>query len=201
MGILGAAALSLLAARGAGTGDPWDERSAWRMNLPARETFTFKDGDAERAVTVRHGDALVLEIEGRGLPAAWEIEANGDLVISIGGVRSSVHIFTEGDAITVLRHGHAHRLDVVDAAAAADDVTADTADIRAPLPGRVAQVLAEPGKVVARHAPLVILEAMKMEHVLVAPAAGTIAEVRVTAGDQVGEGAVLVTFAMVKAVQ
>jgi len=54
---------------------------------------------------------------------------------------------------------------------------------------------AEPGKAVAKHAPLVILEAMKMEHVLVAPAAGVIDEIRVAAGDQVAEGTVLVTFA------
>jgi 3-methylcrotonyl-CoA carboxylase alpha subunit len=94
-----------------------------------------------------------------------------------------------------MRRGHAHRLDLIDTGAAADDATADAADIRAPLPGRVSQVLAEPGKAVARNAPLVILEAMKMEHVLVAPAAGTIAEIRVAAGDQVAEGTVLVTFA------
>src|SRR5690606_11370561 len=130
-------------------------------------------------VTVHHDDALALEIDGQTKPAAWEADANGDLAVRLGGTRSSVHVFTEGDAITVLRHGHAHRLDLIDAGAAAEDATADATDIRAPLPGRVSQVLAESGKIVARHAPLVILEAMKMEHVLVAPAAGTIAEVRV----------------------
>ena len=193
--VLGAAVLSLLSARVQGDGDPWDERTAWRMNLPARERFVFKDSETERTVTVHHGDTLALEIDGQTLPAAWETEADGDLAVSLGGARASVHVYTEGDTITVLRRGHAHRLDLIDAGAAAEDATADAADIRAPLPGRVSQVLAEPGKAVARNAPLVILEAMKMEHVLVAPAAGTIAEVRVAAGDQVAEGAVLVTFA------
>ena len=193
--MLGAAVLSILPARGQPAADPWDERTAWRMNLPPRETFVLKDGDAERRVTVTHAPSLTIEIDGESLPAAFQPEANGDLSISLGGLRSTVHVFTEGDAITVLRRGHAHRLELVQADAAGDDTADSTADIRAPLPGRVVQVLAEPGKAVAKHAPLVILEAMKMEHVLVAPATGTIDEVRVVAGDQVAEGAVLVTFA------
>ncbi|MGE0668716.1 MAG: biotin carboxylase N-terminal domain-containing protein [Sphingomonadales bacterium] len=191
---LGAAVLSILAERGKPAADPWDERSAWRMNLPARETFVLKDGEAERRVIATHAPSLALEIDGESLPAAFEAEADGDLAVSLGGTRSTVHVFHEGSALTVLRRGHAHRLELVEADAAGDDAAEGAPDIRAPLPGRVVQVLAEPGKPVARHAPLVILEAMKMEHVLVAPAAGTIDEVRVKAGDQVAEGAVLVTF-------
>jgi 3-methylcrotonyl-CoA carboxylase alpha subunit len=192
---LGAAVLSILSARTQPAADPWDERTAWRMNLPPREIFVLKDGDSERRVTVTHAPPLTIEIDGESLPAAFAQEASGDLAVSLGGVRSSVHVLTEGDAITVLRKGHAHRLELVQADAAGDDAAASASDIRAPLPGRVAQVLAEPGKTVAKHAPLVILEAMKMEHVLVAPAAGVIDEIRVAAGDQVAEGAVLVTFA------
>jgi len=193
--VLSAAVLSILAARSRPAADPWDERTAWRMNLPAREVFVLKDGEAERRVTVTHAPSLTVEIDGAGVPAAFEIEANGDLAVSLAGKRSSVHVYTEGEAITVLRKGHAHRLELVEAPSAADDVADSASDIRAPLPGRVVQVLAEPGKAVAKHAPLVIVEAMKMEHVLVAPAAGTIDEVRVAAGDQVAEGTVLVTFA------
>ncbi len=193
--VLGAAVLAILAARAQPAADPWDEGSAWRMNLPAREVFVLKDGDTERRVAVTHAPSLALEIDGETLPAAFEADAHGDLAVSLGGQRSSVHVVMEGDALTVLRRGHAHRLALLDAAAAGEDATDQPSDIRAPLPGRVVQVLAEPGKAVARHAPLVILEAMKMEHVLVAPAAGTIGEVRAAAGDQVAEGAVLVTFA------
>jgi 3-methylcrotonyl-CoA carboxylase alpha subunit len=193
--VLGAAVLSILAARARPAADPWDERSAWRMNLPAREVFVLRDGDAERRVTVTHAPSLALEIDGESLPAAFEADAHGDLAVSLGGQRASVHVVMEGEALTVLRRGHAYRLALVEAATAGDDAADQASDIRAPLPGRVVQVLAEPGKAVARHAPLVILEAMKMEHVLVAPAAGTIGDVRVAAGDQVAEGAVLVTFA------
>jgi 3-methylcrotonyl-CoA carboxylase alpha subunit len=191
--ILAAAALSTLADRRADPADPWDAGDAWRVNLPARERLVFRDGDEERPVTIHHSPALGLEFDGDVLPAAWQTEADGDLAISLGGRRETVHVVREGSTLTVLRHGHVHVLDLVEADADTD-VAVDATEIRAPLPGRVVQVLTEAGRAVKRNEPLVILEAMKMEHVLVAPADATVAEVRVAAGDQVAEDAVLVTF-------
>ena len=59
------------------------------------------------------------------------------------------------------------------------------------MPGLVRLVNAEPGMVVKRGAPLVVLEAMKMEHALGAPRDGVIAEIAVSPGDQVSEGDLL----------
>jgi 3-methylcrotonyl-CoA carboxylase alpha subunit len=67
--------------------------------------------------------------------------------------------------------------------------------VLAPMPGKIIQVAAEAGKAVKRDAPLAVLEAMKMEHTIVAPADKTVAEVFAKPGDQVAEGAVLVRFA------
>ena len=66
--------------------------------------------------------------------------------------------------------------------------------LTAPMPGRIAAVLVEPGAVVARGAPLIVLEAMKMEHSITAPADGRVERVNYAAGDLVEEGAVLVAF-------
>ena len=70
----------------------------------------------------------------------------------------------------------------------------DEADgtIRAPMPGRIIAVGATPGQAVAAGDALVTLEAMKMEHALVAPFAATVAEVMVAAGAQVAENVALV---------
>lgn len=62
------------------------------------------------------------------------------------------------------------------------------------MPGRVVAVAAAPGDRVAKGQALVVLEAMKMEHTVAAPADGGVSEVRVRAGDQVEEGAVLVVM-------
>jgi 3-methylcrotonyl-CoA carboxylase alpha subunit len=52
--------------------------------------------------------------------------------------------------------------------------------------------MVKPGDQVAKGAPLIVLEAMKMEHTIVAPAAGVVAGVHFRVGDRVAEGAVLV---------
>lgn len=65
-------------------------------------------------------------------------------------------------------------------------------ETRSPMPGKVLQVTVTPGAEVKPGDPLLILEAMKMENVLVAEVAGTVKEVHVQAGDMVEPGKVLV---------
>jgi 3-methylcrotonyl-CoA carboxylase alpha subunit len=64
--------------------------------------------------------------------------------------------------------------------------------VKAPMPGKVLSVLARSGAAVTRGETLAVLEAMKMEHALVAPRDGTIEAVHATAGQQVADGDVLV---------
>jgi excisionase family DNA binding protein len=66
-----------------------------------------------------------------------------------------------------------------------------TAVLSAPMPGRVVAVRRGPGDPVAAHEPVVILEAMKMEHAIAAPLAGTVTALHVEPGDQVQRGDVL----------
>ncbi len=72
--------------------------------------------------------------------------------------------------------------------------SADAGSLLAPMPGRIVATLVAAGTQVKRGTPLVVLEAMKMEHTLQAPADGTVKGYRAKAGDQVGDGAVLVDF-------
>ncbi|HEX5005216.1 MAG TPA: biotin/lipoyl-containing protein [Gemmatimonadales bacterium] len=67
-------------------------------------------------------------------------------------------------------------------------------EVKAPMPGLVLRVLVEPGLVVAAGAGVAVLEAMKMENQIKAPAAGVVGEVRVTAGQAVEKGQVLVVL-------
>ena len=65
----------------------------------------------------------------------------------------------------------------------------------APMPGRVIQVLAQPGQQVTRGEVLLVLEAMKVQMRLSAPRDGTIAAVHAAAGELVEDGAELVSYA------
>ncbi|MDP2115955.1 MAG: biotin/lipoyl-containing protein, partial [Brevundimonas sp.] len=63
--------------------------------------------------------------------------------------------------------------------------------LRAPMPGKIVATPAKPGDSVTRGQPVVVLEAMKMEHALVAPFDGVVDEIGVSVGDQVAADAVL----------
>jgi biotin carboxyl carrier protein len=73
--------------------------------------------------------------------------------------------------------------------------TGDEQEIRAPMPGSIVSVAVQPGDRVELGQDLCILEAMKMNNRLRAPRAGTIAQVHVSAGQQVQHDDLLVTFA------
>jgi geranyl-CoA carboxylase alpha subunit len=94
-------------------------------------------------------------------------------------------------------------VDCGDHAAAFEDVTyapaepqagAGDRDLRAPMAGKIVRIDAEAGARVEKGQVLVILEAMKMEHEIVARAAGTVVSVNVKVGDQVANRQVLATI-------
>jgi 3-methylcrotonyl-CoA carboxylase alpha subunit len=66
--------------------------------------------------------------------------------------------------------------------------------LTAPMPGKVIALLVEPGSAVEKGEPLIVLEAMKMEHTLMAPAAGIVKSFRYAVGEQVADGAELLEF-------
>jgi biotin carboxyl carrier protein len=67
--------------------------------------------------------------------------------------------------------------------------------LSAPMPGRIVKIAVQPGEQVAQNQPLVVLEAMKMEHVVEAPHAGIVATINVEDGEVVSAGALLLTLA------
>jgi 3-methylcrotonyl-CoA carboxylase alpha subunit len=81
---------------------------------------------------------------------------------------------------------------LVDPLAHAGEEDVHGGHLMAPMSGTVVAVLVEPGERVGKGTPLMILEAMKMEHTIAAPAAGVVAAVNFRAGDRVKEGADLV---------
>jgi biotin carboxyl carrier protein len=111
-------------------------------------------------------------------------------VLEVAGVRYRFDVARAGDTVWVdsafgsMALARLPRL-------AAPGAIAETGSLVAPMPGNVVRIEAARGDRVRAGQPVVVLEAMKMEHQIVAPAAGQLAEVRVAAGDQVQAGDVL----------
>ncbi|MFA4893511.1 biotin carboxylase N-terminal domain-containing protein [Brevundimonas sp.] len=90
----------------------------------------------------------------------------------------------------VFENGSAFEIRAFTPAGAGGGAASD-GSLRAPMPGKIVATPARAGDAVTKGQPVVVLEAMKMEHALVAPFDGVVAEVAVTVGDQVTDGTVL----------
>jgi 3-methylcrotonyl-CoA carboxylase alpha subunit len=179
----------------AGLGSPWDARSGWRMNATLRRKFTLKSGSDERLIRASQNEGgFCIELDGEGHDVRGELRTGGSLVVEVDGRRSSPCVLGAGDDLHVFHEGCVFvftRIDPLAVAAATSDAHAG---LSSPMPGQVLSLLVEPGKQVAQGAPLMILEAMKMEHTITAPARGRVTRFLYAVGDQVPEGAELLEF-------
>ena len=174
---------------------PWHDVDGWRLNEESHHDLAFVEGGVEHALRLRFlesGVRLRLGVDGED--HALEIGEDGDaLSLTLGGERFRAHAVREGDAWHVFCDGEHRRIALKRALGEPADAPAG-GSLAAPMPGRVARVLARPGAKVARGDPLVILEAMKMEHTISAPADGVVKEIHFAEGEQVLEGAQLLTL-------
>jgi acetyl/propionyl-CoA carboxylase alpha subunit len=165
--------------------------SGWRnvSSGPQRVTFTGAGEPYEIAYRIR-GEQVTAQINGEPVEALV-LGATPDRVdLEIGGTRRVYRVHQAGDGTYV---------DASDGASALCEVPrfgdptklAPAGSLLAPMPGLVLRVLAEPGTTVTAGQPILVLEAMKMEQTVSAPAGGVLAELHAKAGDQVATGQVL----------
>ncbi|HEX3536471.1 MAG TPA: acetyl-CoA carboxylase biotin carboxylase subunit [Stellaceae bacterium] len=204
--VLAAAALSRLLARedatraaGSRSGDPfspWARVDGWRLSGRSHQELIFRDGAEERLVCATHqAGSWLLQFDDRAILGQGERRADAALSIVLDGVRKQITVLGHGAETAVFLEGENWRLTEIDplAARAGEDPTAGR--LTAPMPGRVTQLMVEPGTNVRRGQPLIVIEAMKMEHTVTAPADGVVDAVRFAPGDLVEEGAELIALA------
>jgi len=174
---------------------PWHATNGWRLNDDNYQRMTFLDAGEPRSVIVHYrADGYRLDLPGGPIMARGEINADGNLISDLDGVRRRVTVVRQGLDLVILDRGRQHRLTLDDPASRAADRSGAGDDLTAPMPGRIIRVLVEAGETVEKGQPLVVLEAMKMEHTITAPQAGTITDILFTAGEQVDDGATLLAF-------
>ena len=148
--------------------DPWGRTDGWRLNSDTRQT-------AAVAVGV---DADVLDPDSYSLPEDVAVP----LVTALADRRFAVTTGGDSTLVTV------PDFDAVAEALGGGD------SVSAPMPGKIISILVEAGDEIEKDAPVAVLEAMKMEHTLVAPRAGIVSEVVASVGNQVSEGVIIVHF-------
>jgi 3-methylcrotonyl-CoA carboxylase alpha subunit len=172
-------------------GSPWATTDGWRPNLPQRTELHFLDREKRLAVVATPvGEGWELTTDGRAVTVSARFDGDDRIDARVEGERIQASWLERPGSITAVVGGDTVRL-------AWDDHLRDgeaeshAGGLRSPMPGQVLQVLASAGQKVKRGQPLMIVEAMKMEHTIVAPSDGTVESIDYAPGDRVAEGAQL----------
>ncbi len=147
---------------------PWSNAGGWRLLGRSRREVTLRWRDIERKTLIAFENP----------PAQTAFEA-----VVAGG---AVHLFRGVEHVV---------FDIVDPYVPTAQAADRHGSLAAPMPGRIITINVKPGDQVARGAPLLVMEAMKMEHTVVAPFAGAVKQLHCKTGDQVREGVELLELA------
>ncbi len=189
-----------LAADDNGWIDPWAKRDGWRSHGLTQRRFEFEfHGDKQSALlTYLHDGALQLAVSGaKGLSTevassllAFE-RAGTQIDLQFNGYRHRVDVYVHGEVAHVFGAAGATQITVIDILAHAGDGAVDSGRLTAPMPGKVVSFSVKAGDKVTKGQALAVMDAMKMEHTIAAPADGVVGELLFAPGDQVAEGAEL----------
>ena len=174
---------------------PWHARDGWRMNLSAARIIGFRDGDSLVEALVRYqGDKWQISLNGQTTLARGKKLEGDRFAVELDDRRLMAGVVAVDDKRSIFLNGSTYSLQRDDPLHLVEAGGAQGGGLTAPMPGKVVALLAQPGQKVDKGTPLLILEAMKMEHTITAPAAGTVKAFCYAAGEQVSDGAALVEF-------
>ncbi|QPC93995.1 acetyl/propionyl/methylcrotonyl-CoA carboxylase subunit alpha [Mesorhizobium sp. INR15] len=181
-------AAAALAASGAGlpapSNDPWSMLAGYAHfhGVARRTRLRYGDEDILARVSVRRDGRFEVALD------------KPHDSVNPHDLRSAPRLARWPGHVTVFEGAVGYNFTVSDPLARADETAAGSGSLRAPMPGLVKLVRAAKGDTVIKGQPLLILEAMKMEHTIAAPHDGVIADIA-SEGAQVTDGTVLVRFA------
>ncbi|HEX5686049.1 MAG TPA: acetyl/propionyl/methylcrotonyl-CoA carboxylase subunit alpha [Ideonella sp.] len=170
--------------------DPWSRRDGWRIHGGARRRFDLQLGSTQHVATLErlHDGALRLAIGSEHWPLATRALGNDLYDITLGGERHALSVYLIGERVAVFGATGSQELHEIDPIAHAGEAAGGAGRLTAPMPGKVIAFHVKPGDTVTAGQALAVMEAMKMEHTISAPRAGTVAELMYAVGDQVAEG-------------
>jgi 3-methylcrotonyl-CoA carboxylase alpha subunit len=183
------------AARSADPDSPWRTLDGWRLNGRAGRPLVFRAGEAVQEVGVEVvSGAYRLTVGAQQVLTRGSLGADSELQAQLGERRLRAAVVASNERRHVFFEGRAWPLAVVDTLHVGGTGEEVAGGLRAPMPGKVIALAVEPGTQVEKGAPLLVLEAMKMEHTISAPRKGVVKAFRFAPGDQVSDGAELVDF-------
>ncbi len=191
-----AIAQTLLQERASEAADPFSRRDGFHTHGVAQRRFEFDFGGAHAKawLTYERGGSLHLAVgEGDAAvagPLVFAAIPDG-IELQFAGQRTRAAVYAQGEVDHVFTPLGATQITSIDLLAHSGESAAEGGRLTAPMPGKVVSFAVKAGDAVTKGQPLAVMEAMKMEHTIAAPADGVVQELLYAPGDQVTEGAEL----------
>ncbi len=195
-----AVAQTLLRERASEGVDPFSRRDGFHTHGVVQRRFEFEFGGehAKALLTYERGGSLHLAVgEGDAAvagPLVFSAVGQG-IELQFAGQRTRAAVYAQGEVDHVFTPLGATQITAIDLLAHAGEAAAEGGRLTAPMPGKVVSFAVKAGDAVTKGQPLAVMEAMKMEHTIAAPADGVVQELLYAPGDQVTEGAELLKLA------
>ena len=183
----------------------WSTVGAWRANANHTEILTLLCNQEEVHVGVKH--------QRHGTEDAWELSV-GDNSYNVKGklVDSALHAtingykstftYSDNDGVFTLFNKDTHaKFSLISASLGDDNDDNGDANFSAPMNGTIVAHLVEKGVLVKKGEPILVMEAMKMEHSIIAPHDGAVEEFFFNPGELVDGGATLLAFSTKEAAE
>jgi len=195
-----AVAQTLLRERASEGVDPFSRRDGFNTHGVVQRRFEFEFGGehAKALLTYERGGSLHLAV-GEGAaqvagPLVFSALPPGiaqGIELQFAGQRTRAAVHAQGEVDHVFTPLGATQITAIDLLAHAGEAAAEGGRLTAPMPGKVVSFAVKAGDTVTKGQPLAVMEAMKMEHTIAAPADGVVQELLYAPGDQVTEGSEL----------
>ena len=197
-----AVAQTLLRERASEGVDPFSRRDGFHTHGVVQRRFEFEFGGehAKALLTYERGGSLHLAVgEGDAAvagPLVFSAVGQG-IELQFADQRTRAAVYAQGEVDHVFTPLGATQITAIDLLAHAGEAAAEGGRLTAPMPGKVVSFAVKAGDAVTKGQPLAVMEAMKMEHTIAAPADGVVQELLYAPGDQVTEGAELLKLVAV----
>jgi len=174
---------------------PWAIADGWRLGTHAARFIELSANGQTRRIALRQDqDGLRIGFDGEAAsPVSFQWTAP-TLTAAFNGVRRNVDVLVQGTQVVLYRGENRFVFEHIDPLHRHTGAEAHAGAVIAPMPGRIVELLAPLGTPIRKGTPLLVMEAMKMEHTLQAPHDGVVKAFLAKQGDLVADGAVLVDF-------
>ena len=176
--------------------DPGLQHAGACLNPSAAVTNSVPQLVSRNAPGQAQGQAgcnCIIRIGTQSIRASGQLEAHGRLTAILNGTQRRADVVEDHDHLVIFEAGNTCRLkQLSDGGHSIDEET--TGNLISPMPGTVIEVMANEGQQVSKGDTLLVLEAMKIEHTIVAPHDGTVQTLHYQAGDMVEEGVELLAL-------